>query len=63
MHGPKNLAFSNIYDLAYGDIAYITKNECINERKSLVKGDNLTNTELRDNWETVRDRMQFSIIH
>jgi len=43
--------------------AEITENECINERKSLVKGDNLTNTELRDNWETVRDRMQFSIIH
>jgi len=33
----------------------ITENECVNERHS-VKIDSLTHT-LRDNWETLRDRM------
>jgi len=39
--------------MTYGN-AKGTENECINERHLIVNGDNMI---LRDNWQTVRDRM------
>jgi len=47
--------------MTYGNIrsGYLERT-CINERHLFVAGDNLT---MRDNWKTVRDRMQVSIIY